>query len=182
MILKEELIKAIEWGLLPEAGSVNVSTSLECNNFSIWLIRTLFMLQFKCQRCGSCCDSHFFTITPLFELDIKKIITNTDWAREKLEEAGTYIIVEGLKILYIPQPCMFLLDSKCSIHENRPTVCRGFPVSLVNITQPGTVGINISCPAGNKLYSDIMEEGGYDETSNHFKINYLEKPFEGVKQ
>jgi len=95
------------------------------------------MLKFDCKKCGKCCESfgNLGNCLPLFEwevdelksiaqkegliLDIKPFIF---WLDKKSGFAFT--IQYGL----FNEPCPFLKNKSCSIYENRPLICRQFPL------------------------------------------------------
>ena len=68
------------------------------------------MIEFKCQRCGHCCETYNIGIFPEDKImwkdkpDILKYFSQ-DW--------------------YVP--CKFLKDNECLIYEIRPKACRDFP-------------------------------------------------------
>ena len=161
-ILQDALTFGIE-----HKGSVTVSTEINCDARGIWFARALFSLSFKCKNCGKCCDSHFFPRTPLIEDDLKTLIDNHIDSKF-IMSVGEYIYYLYYKenIFCLKQPCAFLVNNSCSIYSFRPQVCRGFPLNLHN----DKIELNISCPGGNVIYSEIMEKGKDDPISECFTI------------
>ncbi len=96
-------------------------------------------LKFKCICCGECCrkisdeDSNTKGL-PLFEWEVEKIkklgidkkikIEPIDFVLDK--KSGKYFCTG---YVLTKEPCPFLKDNKCSIHKERPIVCRAFPVA-----------------------------------------------------
>lgn len=98
-------------------------------------------LKFKCICCGECCrkisdeDSSLKGL-PLFEWEVEKI-------KKLAEEKGIKFKVEPIDLVFdkkskkyfctgyslTQEPCPFLNENKCSIHKDRPIVCRAFPVA-----------------------------------------------------
>lgn len=101
---------------------------------------------FKCRKCGKCCK-HQNTIlfTPR---DIFNIARKLQIPPEKVisEYAETYI-GDSSKVPIVHmvprgknEACPFLVDSLCSIHDCKPTVCALFPL--------GRVAVNTELPEG----------------------------------
>lgn len=149
-------------------GSVMISTELTCDKTSIWLIKTLFAMIFKCESCGKCCDKHFFNSTPLLYDDMDIIKQNLNLSEEQLMELGEYLYFpeEKKSVFCIKQPCPFKVEGKCSIYDFRPRVCREFPLKVTETK----IDLCVSCPGGNNSYQNIMKNGKHDEESRSFSI------------
>ena len=69
--------------------------------------------------------------------------------------------------------CPYITDMKCTIYENRPSVCRTYPLST-NIDNQ--IYIDTNCPAINEEGVDIVKEGKitkeFDQENLH---NYKDK-------
>jgi len=71
---------------------------------------------FRCTLCGNCCR---FRTTPLTGEDVRR-----------LEGAGYKDFAEASgepRMRRTNGKCVFLKDDKCTVHDNRPDVCRDFP-------------------------------------------------------
>jgi len=77
--------------------------------------------------------------------------------------------------------CPYILNHQCTIYENRPNVCRNYPLSA-NIENK--IFIDDSCPAINQEYGhDIIKDGkvekNFDNESLYdYQKKYLETHFE----
>ncbi len=96
-------------------------------------------LKFKCICCGECCrkisdENSSAKGLPLFEWEVEKI---KKLAADRGIEIGPIDLVLDKKsekyfctgYSLSLEPCPFLKDNKCSIHKERPIVCRAFPVA-----------------------------------------------------
>lgn len=97
---------------------------------------------FTCARCNRCCrrrpDEVGFTIPHLYPYDIIRLsrslkITTTEFLKRytNFEQLNpTPIIAPFLKFIGDEQEmkCPFLDDSGCSVHEDRPMICRLYPL------------------------------------------------------
>lgn len=109
--------------------------------------------QFKCQRCGWCCEN---TNVNVSYSDIKRWEKQKQWYilakvsfinfKDPTKQSGFYIIqtlkknVDGTKGLcpfYIKDP-----SPRCKIYETRPRACRDFPILRLNAGK---------CPAHKEL-------------------------------
>jgi len=91
-------------------------------------------MKFKCLCCGECCRriSDDSSGLPLFEWEVEKIkkladgieIEPIDCVLDK--KSGLHFctgyVLKG-------EPCPFLKNNKCSIHKDRPVICRAFPIA-----------------------------------------------------
>ena len=79
--------------------------------------------QIDCTACGGCCRQLMINVTP--EENIKVAahlnITAQTFKENYLEES-----LQG-KLIMNTIPCHFLVDSKCTVYENRFAECRAFP-------------------------------------------------------
>ena len=65
---------------------LEVQTRLECSQSVILLLKALFSLSIKCQRCTKCCDGSFFKDVPLLGDDINAIVNKTGWSLSKIKK------------------------------------------------------------------------------------------------
>jgi len=55
------------------------------------------------------------------------------------------------EILYLEPPCPFFKDNKCSIYEQRPIICRSFPVFLQGSNNKNYIKKHSFCPKHRDL-------------------------------
>jgi Fe-S-cluster containining protein len=76
---------------------------------------------FACRRCGRCCTE--FRGVKVTRADIERIgLPSSEWS-------SRFKIIDGAYVL--EQPCCYYDANKsaCSIYENRPEICRKYPVN-----------------------------------------------------
>jgi len=144
-------------------------------------------LKFECQRCGWCCthlniplktplgrygwvntaysSSERFSIIFTFERDI---------LRKEAARVGKYLkfpicefwvdksqkLVIVMTYMFPKKICDFYDNEykKCIIYEKRPTVCRIFPISDIQITPNFTIRIdNLHCPEAQRIFGKGKE-------------------------
>lgn len=134
--------------------------------------------KYPCQRCGDCCNQEEILVKDDEMLRIAEHLSvDVDEFRDRyLKESN------GEMVLRKPCPCTFLKDGSCSIHDDRPDVCRRFPYSsawfLENVATmmcygAGRVPIHIreGCPCGedltirlNRTIREVMLEEALDDS------------------
>lgn len=94
----------------------------------------------SCHSCGSCCRLFLINLTEK-ELNSGKFLTES-FNHDHFEDFAS-IEEYGLNILKKndDESCIYLLDNKCSVYDNRPEVCRDF-----------------SCGSDRKEFSEMIEE------------------------
>lgn len=78
--------------------------------------------QIDCTTCGNCCKK----LEPGLEVnEIEQLanLKNMDANSFKNE----FILFDGQAQFLKTKPCMFLAECKCTIYENRPAACAGYP-------------------------------------------------------
>ena len=84
-------------------------------------------MRFECQPgCAACCEKQGFVY--LTEEDIERAAEFLGLSRKKFEKRYIYR-TRNTRRLRTPRQgaCVFLHDSRCSIHPAKPTQCRIFP-------------------------------------------------------
>jgi len=115
----------------------------------------------KCKQCGKCCNGDLFEIALIAPKDIKKIEKRFN---KKINEIFTSdeitdVLHCGKYFSAIKQPCKFYINKVCTIYEDRPLVCRQFPIFYFN----GGIRVDEArCLAGKELYEGKKNE--YEET------------------
>jgi len=100
--------------------------------------------KFTCQKCGYCCRN--VTAGIWLQLDEHR------WIKSKLGNKKTKEVttLRGGK-WYLNHPCIFHIENKCSIYEDRPVMCHAYPLSI----REGTVYLWMYCPASLELIKAI---------------------------
>jgi Fe-S-cluster containining protein len=129
-------------------------------------------MKFECKQCGRCCKVFAdkgvnIQGLPLYE-----------WEKEQLEKIATErgitlkfepvdLIYDKKSNLYIcaqftlkQEPCPFLIENKCSIYENRPLVCKMYPLGKSPLLQKEQETLNLSAfmHCENFNFKTFMEE------------------------
>lgn len=94
------------------------------------------MEKFSCNNCGACCTRFgVHRALPFFEWEIAILKKEAKKRKINLDLRPINILFdENSKIYFFPQygmfnePCPFLKENKCLIYEERPYVCRMFPL------------------------------------------------------
>ena len=113
---------------------------------------------FECTRCKQCCRIH-----------TKGVRVTVSEAEMLSRRAGTKpfdIIpetpIEGEYHL-MPQPCRFLEESGCSVHDIKPFVCREYPLHFRKTRGEEISWVIITaCPGGKNLL-DLLLSGRQEE-------------------
>jgi Fe-S-cluster containining protein len=95
-------------------------------------------ITFKCQQCGKCCEEMAICISysdfKRWEAENRKdILKEISFAEDFPKDTGFYFYKT---ILEPGSPCPFLKDNLCSIHDTKPTGCRGFPYGVDEVECP----------------------------------------------
>jgi Fe-S-cluster containining protein len=79
---------------------------------------------YTCGQCGKCCEHKVIRVGPyeLLRLARNRGLSTTDFLREHTEAGGTVLRVRE------DFTCTFLTDKGCSVHADRPVVCRIYPL------------------------------------------------------
>jgi Fe-S-cluster containining protein len=118
------------------------------------LIRTTGDEHWDCQACGICCRG---SIVPLSDADVQRI-RDQGW-HEAPDFVGKKLYVRdslGGRLRLAHQPdasCVFLTaEGRCRIHErfgfeNKPVICRTFPLQLVPQEKQTVLTLRRACPS-----------------------------------
>ena len=97
----------------------------------------IFWQEFKCQRCGSCCQGldqiilDGITISPEETLSLSNLLNIT---RHQFKDKYT-VTRDGKRLIKYPCPFYHLESKSCTIYEHRPLVCHTYPINIVAVEQ-----------------------------------------------
>ena len=113
-------------------------------------------MDFKCTKCGNCCEATVFVDIDDIELWLDKerfdILACLTWHHVRGRKPPDLLFIPKkmhlighslLRGLYMPEEmgkdntCIFYKDGDCMIYAVRPTVCKEFPKSNLNFDCPG---------------------------------------------
>ncbi len=82
---------------------------------------------FKCQACNACCNNKAIPVSPYESLRLARNLglTTTEFLKTCTEEGGTILRNRP------DGSCIFLGSGGCSVHPDRPLVCRLFPLGQI---------------------------------------------------
>jgi len=131
-----------------------VECKIKCEENTQKVLKAAFYNLIDCSSCsGCCCNGDFFNHVMLTDKELETISLNL-----KMPNLKEHCIIKehhGMNFHCFPQPCMFLSpDYKCQIYQFRPQACRDFPLNI----NDDMVQICVSCPAGNKIYTDLINK------------------------
>lgn len=135
-------------------------------------------MKFECKCCGWCCSNfgdadHKYL--PIFEWEVE---TYKKIAKQKNVKIGfkpvKYLLEKnsGMVFVYLygmtTEPCPFLENKKCSVYENRATICRQFPLLW-------TAKLHIGNEFGASCFSDCPNFDCKKEFDDQFPVKEIEK-------
>jgi Fe-S-cluster containining protein len=123
-------------------------------------VRIRAQLDFKCKRCGICCQ----TADPidLYPKDIRRLASyfNISLKEAVLEYTIPHPSEPDLRAFKVTAPCRFYDDAQkgCKIYQARPMVCRCSP--FLSPGQIGLQGVEIyeDCPASEESLKRIERD------------------------
>jgi Fe-S-cluster containining protein len=109
---------------------------------------------FECTRCGQCCRLHTSGVRLSLEeaaaLAKRAGLETRDIIRENPEQKDYYLM---------PQPCRFLTETGCSVHDIKPFVCGEYPLHFRKTRGEEISWVIITaCPGGKNLL-DLLLSG-----------------------
>lgn len=94
------------------------------------LVDTQFHTSYKrvasaidCTKCGNCCQS--LIVAPDYR-DISLLASSIDLTTQDFKKKYMRRDAEG-DMVFRQKPCPFLKQSRCSVYQNRPGLCRRYP-------------------------------------------------------
>lgn len=129
-------------------------------------------MKFECKKCGECCKKFGLKgWLPLWEWEAEKLkqvaegknislnLQPIDMALDKRSGLAFFI-----HYVLIQEPCPFLINNQCSIYEDRPLVCRSFPLLESHLFDEGVANLNLGkCPNINFKEFTNYVKGGDDK-------------------
>lgn len=110
----------------------------------------------KCSRCGQCC-SNFIPLTPSELKELQELTKTNIEVQIKTNEKGNVFML-----------CPFLLmspdsnETRCSIYEHRPSICRYFKCDLKEKFKPdGKEPYIITDLMKDVIHYDYQKENGF---------------------
>ena len=90
---------------------------------------------YVCGRCGHCCINTHIRLNAyeITRLASAKGLSNNEFIDRYTQEGGTEILHDS------QGHCAFLVDDACSVYDDRPLVCRIYPLCLNNRAKDGEV-------------------------------------------
>lgn len=130
------------------------------------------MKRFKCEMCGYCCSKFDQGYLPVFPWEAEKLKQKAKEKnlQNKIKIKPVYVMKDAISgIQFFPfygmfnEPCPFRgLDekNKCSIHKERPLICRMFPLyrSPFNNSKEIDRTIFYYCPNNYSMIDNFIEE------------------------
>lgn len=105
------------------------------------------LAHFECKQCGQCCRMHTIGLRITY-VEAEKFagregVSTQEYVTGLMEDQGTYII---------PQPCRYLVNDACTVHEIKPSVCRKYPFHQRRPVDAGTAWVVIAgCPGSQGI-------------------------------
>jgi Fe-S-cluster containining protein len=95
-------------------------------------------MKFECKKCGHCCrflqTGGNVNCLPVWEWELEKLRGLAEQKNIILNLKPVDLVLDkrsGLTFCihyWLDAPCPFLIDNKCSIYEDRPLICKAFPM------------------------------------------------------
>lgn len=112
------------------------------------------LANFECKQCGQCCRMHTIGLRITREEAEKfaerESVSPEEFTAGLLQDGGTYII---------PQPCRYLVDDSCTVHDIKPSVCRKFPFHQRKVVDDNTAWVVIAGCPGSRNILRLIQSG-----------------------
>lgn len=115
--------------------------------------------QMDCTTCAACCRNNCI---PLGEEEIESLARHAGMSVASFRDQHMVTDDDGEPALDA-KPCPFLDGNRCSIHDDRPEACRGYPYLGGNIATR-TIGIIERaevCPIVYEMWEGLKQELGF---------------------
>ena len=132
----------------------------------------ILLSQSYCRRCGKCCLSNPDDPGAMVSEDeLRKIAAHSKYTYKYLKRHSTkHKHPERNDLRYLPLPCIFYKQGKCTIYKWRPFICKIYPTS--NALRSGKVCITVSlrCDYGKEIYKSVLKYQKENMISQLFDI------------
>lgn len=121
-----------------------------------------------CQGCSKCCESDMGTTIVLTPFDVYELTRGTGKSfDDMLVDFSVQIsMIDGIALphLKMDDGCKFLKDSRCSVHQFRPGICRLFPLGRIYEAKDFSYFIQVhECPVPDKEEVLVREWLGIED-------------------
>lgn len=119
-----------------------------------------------CNKCGKCCKNFGPVGLMILPWELKNFQEKADAINKSLKLGSMALSEEvhkkNLVVSYYikNEPCIFYQEGICSIYDDRPLVCRSYP--LMYNPEENRIEINGDCPQDNK-FKILLNQGKLDE-------------------
>ncbi len=115
-------------------------------------------LKFKCTECGKCCGGApgyvWLTNSDIQRLSEHLNISEDELIKKYCRQVGNRISLKERAVNY---NCIFLVDSRCSVYEGRPTQCRTYPFWGKNVaSKRAWEETSLECEGINSPQADLI--------------------------
>jgi len=110
---------------------------------------TLKVYSFECEHCGNCCKGNILTLLPHEVPKLTKLAQKLNLPIPNIM-ADTRFIKPVFKLF--ATPCPFWTGDRCKIYENRPLICRAYPIRP---NKWNRVLLDINCSWVKAVHSDF---------------------------
>ena len=125
--------------------------------------------QMDCTTCAACCRDN---LLPLNEDEIIRLAVRLGLDRATFEQR--HLVKDDLdhQPALDAQPCPFLLDNRCTIYDDRPEACRGYPYIGGDIPSRmwGIIERAETCPVVFEMLQQTKAAIGFDRFSSRPKV------------
>ncbi len=107
---------------------------------------------FECQQCGECCHRHTEGVRITYA-EAERLAR-----RDKCSLKAFLDTVQSFpEDCVIAQPCRYLENNRCSVHDIKPGICCNYPFHHCTVQGVATPWVIITaCPGGKKLIEKIL--------------------------
>jgi Fe-S-cluster containining protein len=146
----------------------------------------IFWKEFKCQRCGCCCQGKGILVVDGILISNEETISlSTILKISKHQFKDKYTITkDGRRLIKYPCPFLNLESKTCTIYTHRPYVCRTYPINateLVNNFDKNLSGkpfltASSCCPESRRVAFKILKlSSNWAAAINKININIADK-------
>jgi Fe-S-cluster containining protein len=116
--------------------------------------REWLQAHFECAQCGDCCRIHTIgvriTHPEMERLAQREHLSTPEYLATILTDGETYIV---------PQPCRYLINNSCTMHDIKPSVCSKYPFHQYKTVDRDTAWVVISECLGSLKLLKMLTSG-----------------------